>query len=70
MQTLPAAAVFGLLPVPSVSTNERGGSGAQPAATENLDVARHLYEQPVPSALADHLKALREALKGRPIHRW
>ena len=69
MQTLPAAAVFGLLPVPSAPAHELGGSGARSAATENLDVSRHLYEQPLPSTLADHLKTLRDALKGRPIHR-
>jgi len=69
MQTLPAAAVFGLLPVPSAPANERGGARAQSAAPENLDASRHVYEQPLPSVFADHLKTLRDALKGRPIER-
>jgi hypothetical protein len=69
MQTLPAAAVFGLLPIPSAPANVLGGSGARSAATESLDASRHLYEQPLPSALADHLKILRDVLKGRSIDR-
>jgi hypothetical protein len=69
MQTLPAAAVFGLLPVPA---NECGGSGARSTATENLDVSRRFREEPRNSALpqlGDHLNALRDALEDQPIPR-
>jgi hypothetical protein len=63
MQGLLAAAVFGLLPVP---TNECGGAGARSTATENLDVSRRLRGEPTHSAqsrLGDHLNAPRDALE-------
>jgi len=69
MQTLPAAAVFGLLPVPAMPDTACGSSGAQSTTIENSDVSQPLRAQPTrPSSLGHHLAALRDVLKGQPVH--
>lgn len=70
MQTLPAAAVFGLLPVPAMPDNGSGNLAAQSTATEDTDVSRPSRGQPCRSSrLGDHVKAWLEGLEEQPVHR-
>jgi len=70
MQTLPAAAVFGLLPVPAMPDNGSGSLGAQPTATEETGVSRPSREQPCRSSrLGDHVKAWLEGLEELSVHK-
>jgi hypothetical protein len=70
MQTLPAAAVFGLLPVPAMPDNACVGPGPQSTATEDSDVSRPLREQPSrTSRLGEHVKALLDGLREHPAHK-
>jgi hypothetical protein len=70
MQTLPAAAVFGLLPVPAMPDNASGSLRAQPAATGDTDVSRPSRGQPYRSSrLGDHVKAWLEGLEEQSVHR-
>ena len=68
MQTLPAAAVFGLLPVPAMPDDGSGGLGAPSTATEDTDVSRPFREQPCRSSrLSDHVKAWLDGLEQQPV---
>jgi hypothetical protein len=70
MQTLPAAAVFGLLPVPAMPDNASGDLGARSTPTASSEVSRAFGGQPTrPSRLCDHVKALLDGLEERPLHR-
>ena len=70
MQKLPAAAVFGLLPVPAMPDNGSASLGAPSTATEDNDVSRPFREQACrTSRLGDHVKAWLEGLEEQPVHR-
>jgi hypothetical protein len=71
MQTLPAAAVFGLLPVPAMPDSGSGSLVAQPTATKDTDVSRPSRGQPWRSTrLSDHVKAWLEGLGAeQSVHR-
>jgi hypothetical protein len=68
MQTLPAAAVFGLLPVPAMPDDGSGGLGAPSTATEDTDLSRPVGGQPCRSSrLSDHVKAWLDGLEQQPV---
>jgi hypothetical protein len=68
MQTLPAAAVFGLLPVPAMPESGSGGLAASPTATEDTDLSRPVGGQPCRSSrLGDHIKAWLDGLEEHPV---
>jgi hypothetical protein len=70
MQTLPAAAVFGLLPVPTMPDNGSASLGAHSTATEDTDVSRPFRGQLSRSSrLGDHIKAWLERLEEQPVQR-
>jgi hypothetical protein len=69
MQTLPAAAVFGLLPVPTMPDNGSGGLAAPSTATEDTDLRRPVGGQPCRSSpWGDHVKAWLDGLEEQPGH--